>query len=54
MGSLNNFRVQLQGGDTSKKLTTGEQAVAGFGAGIVVSFVATPGGTLFVFLLDSC
>ncbi|KAJ3056873.1 hypothetical protein HK097_003409 [Rhizophlyctis rosea] len=42
MGSLNNFRVMLQNGDVTKKLSAGEQAIAGLGAGVVVSFVATP------------
>ena len=42
MGSLNNFRVMLQNGDVTRKLSAGEQAIAGLGAGVVVSFVATP------------
>ncbi|KAI9206300.1 mitochondrial carrier protein [Polychytrium aggregatum] len=42
MGSLTNFRLLLQGGDRNKRLTVPEHALAGFGAGLVVSFVATP------------
>ncbi|KAI8929299.1 mitochondrial carrier domain-containing protein [Entophlyctis helioformis] len=42
MGSLNNFRLCLQGDDPSVKLTSVQQGIAGIGAGVVVSFVATP------------
>ncbi|KAI9000192.1 mitochondrial carrier domain-containing protein [Gaertneriomyces semiglobifer] len=42
MGSLNNFRLLIQGGNPAAKLTIPEHALAGLGAGIVVSFVATP------------
>ncbi|KNC96544.1 uncharacterized protein SPPG_08132 [Spizellomyces punctatus DAOM BR117] len=42
MGSLNNFRLILQGGDPQSPLTVPECALAGLGAGVVVSFVATP------------
>ncbi|KAI8821041.1 mitochondrial carrier domain-containing protein [Fimicolochytrium jonesii] len=42
MGSLNNLRLLIAGGDPETMLSIPEHAAAGLGAGIVVSFVATP------------
>ncbi|KAI8616325.1 mitochondrial carrier domain-containing protein [Chytriomyces sp. MP71] len=40
--TLTNLRILIQSTHPDTPLTTGDQALAGFGAGIVVSFVATP------------
>ncbi|KAJ3355124.1 hypothetical protein HDU91_005702 [Kappamyces sp. JEL0680] len=42
MGSLTTFRLFLAGDGNVKHLTIGQHALAGLGAGITVSFVATP------------
>ncbi|KAF9979174.1 hypothetical protein BGZ73_005342 [Actinomortierella ambigua] len=42
LGSLSNYRLLLQGGDPTVKLTPWENGLAGIGAGITVSFVAAP------------
>ncbi|KAJ3149440.1 hypothetical protein HDU89_003804 [Geranomyces variabilis] len=42
MGSLNNFRLWIADPDPLTTLTTRHHALAGLGAGIVVSFVACP------------
>ncbi|KAJ3274709.1 hypothetical protein HDV01_002231 [Terramyces sp. JEL0728] len=40
LGSLTNFRLLLKNGD--EPLTVGQHAIAGLGAGFIVSFVASP------------
>ncbi|KAJ1658180.1 hypothetical protein IWQ61_002538 [Dispira simplex] len=42
LGTLSNLRLLLQRGDKSKQLSVGEHALAGIGAGLTVSLVATP------------
>ncbi|KAF9439298.1 hypothetical protein BGZ76_006027 [Entomortierella beljakovae] len=42
LGSLSYYRLLLQGGDPNVKLTPFWSGIAGVGAGITVSFIATP------------
>ncbi|KAG0242349.1 hypothetical protein BGW41_004360 [Actinomortierella wolfii] len=42
LGSLSNYKLLLQGGDPTVKLTPWQTGLAGIGAGITVSFVAAP------------
>ncbi|CAG8446573.1 11150_t:CDS:10 [Ambispora gerdemannii] len=42
LGSLHNYRLLLQKNDPTVKLTIPQNALAGLGAGLTVSFVATP------------
>ncbi|KAG0020973.1 hypothetical protein BGZ82_011458 [Podila clonocystis] len=42
LGSLSNYRLMLQGGDPTVKLTPFWSGVAGIGAGVTVSFIAAP------------
>ncbi|KAF0444019.1 mitochondrial carrier [Gigaspora margarita] len=42
LGSLHNYRLLLQGNDPTVKLNVFQHTLAGAGAGITVSFVATP------------
>ncbi|KAG9287434.1 hypothetical protein G9A89_023806 [Geosiphon pyriformis] len=42
LGSLHNYRLLLQKNDPKVKLTIPQHALAGLGAGLTVSFVATP------------
>ncbi|KAG0252892.1 hypothetical protein DFQ27_007785 [Actinomortierella ambigua] len=42
LGSLSNYRLLLQGGDPTVKLSPWQNGLAGIGAGITVSFVAAP------------
>jgi solute carrier family 25 carnitine/acylcarnitine transporter 20/29 len=42
LGSLSNYKLMLQGGDPTVKLTPFWSGVAGIGAGVTVSFIAAP------------
>ncbi|KAL1922754.1 uncharacterized protein VTP21DRAFT_9130 [Calcarisporiella thermophila] len=42
LGSLHNYRLLLQGGDPTHKLSIFEHGLAGLGAGCTVSFIAAP------------